>query len=232
MAAQKPAAKIAWKIAEPRLRADLTTATLTPDEIDDEDRLLELELTDLDLTDLVAEHLEISGSRLTRCRLGGSDLDKPILVDVVLDHCDLANARWSDAAVTRMRVTSSRLTGFAGPGLSLQHVTVRDSVLDFSSFRFAKFVKVEFTDCRLQNADFVSADLSGTVFRRCDLTTAEFSQAKARGAIFADCTWEGTRGIGSLSGATIANASPIDTLAVTAAMASALDITLGDPEEL
>ena len=232
MAAPKPAAKIAPKIAEPRLRADLTAATLTPDEIDDEDRLLELELTDLDLSDLVAEHLELSGSRLTRCRLGGSELDKPILVDVVLDHCDLANARWSDAAVTRMRVTSSRLTGFAGPGLSLQHVTVRDSVLDFSSFRFAKFVKVEFTDCRLQNADFVSADLSGTVFRRCDLTTAEFSQAKARGAIFADCTWEGTRGIGSLSGATIANASPIDTLAVTAAMASALDITLADPDDL
>ncbi|TDO45820.1 uncharacterized protein YjbI with pentapeptide repeats [Kribbella sp. VKM Ac-2527] len=228
MAATKPASKI----AEPRLRADLTTATLTPDEIDDEDRLLELELTDLDLSDLVAEHLELSGSRLTRCRLGGSDLDKPILVDVVLDHCDLANARWSDAAVTRMRVTSSRLTGFAGPGLSLLHVTVRDSVLDFSSFRFAKFVRVEFTDCRLQNADFVSADLSGTVFRRCDLTTAEFSQAKARGAIFADCTWEGTRGIASLSGATIANASPIDTLAVTAAMASALDITLADPDDL
>jgi len=228
MAAPKPASKI----AEPRLRADLTTATLTPDEIDDEDRLLELALTDLDLSDLVAEHLELSGSRLTRCNLGGSDLDKPILVDVVLDHCDLANARWSDAAVTRMRVTSSRLTGFAGPGLSLQHVTVRDSVLDFSSFRFAKFVKVEFTDCRLQNADFVSADLSGTVFRRCDLTTVEFSRAKARGAIFADCTWEGTRGIASLSGATIANASPIDSLAVTAAMASALDITLADPDEL
>jgi uncharacterized protein YjbI with pentapeptide repeats len=225
MAAKKP-------IAEPRLRADLTMATLTPDEIDDEDRLLELALTDLDLSDLVAEHLELSGSRLTRCGLGGSDLDKPILVDVVLDHCDLANARWSDAALTRMLVTSSRLTGFAGPGLSLQHVTIRDSVLDFSSFRFAKFVKVEFTDCRLQNADFVSADLSGTVFRRCDLTTAEFSQAKARGAIFADCTWEGARGIASLSGATIANASPIDTLAVTAAMASALDITLGDPDDL
>jgi uncharacterized protein YjbI with pentapeptide repeats len=109
---------------------------------------------------------------------------------------------------------------------------VKDSVLDFSSFRFAKFVKVEFTDCRLQSADFVSADLSGTVFRRCDLTSVEFSQANAKGAVFVDCTWDGTRGIGSLSGATIANSSPIDTLAVTVAMASALGITLGDPEDL
>lgn len=200
--------------------------------MEDEDRLTDLALTDQDLTDVEAEHVEISGSRLTRCNLGGSDLEKLIVVDLELDHCDLANARWSDASGTRVAITSSRLTGFAGPGMSLQHTTVTDSVLDFSSFRFAKFVRVEFTDCRLQNADFVSADLSGAVFRRCDLTAVEFSQATATGAVFIDCTWDGTRGIGSLSGATIANSSPIDTLAVTVAMASALGITLGDPEDL
>jgi hypothetical protein len=137
-----------------------------PDGLDDEDRLTEVALDDQDLSEVVAEHVEFSGCRLTRCNLGGSDLDKLILVDVVLEHCDLANARWSDASATRLAVSSSRLTGFAGPGMSLQHTTIRDSVLDFSSFRFAKFVKVEFTDCRLQNADFVSADVSGTVYRR------------------------------------------------------------------
>lgn len=199
--------------------------------VEDEDRLTDLELTDQDLSEIAAEHVEISGSRLTRCNLGGSDLAKLIVVDLELDHCDLANARWSDASGTRVAITSSRLTGFAGPGMSLQHATVKDSVLDFSSFRFAKFVKVEFTDCRLQSADFVSADLSGTVFRRCDLTSVEFSQATTKGAVFVDCTWDGARGISSLSGATIANSSPIDTLAVTVAMASALGITLGDPED-
>ncbi|ONI71667.1 hypothetical protein BWI15_16045 [Kribbella sp. ALI-6-A] len=223
--------KSGQKIAGPRLRTDLERATPTVDEIDDEDRLLDLALDDVDLRDLEAEHLELSGCRLTRCDLGGSELEKAILVDLVLDHCDLANARWSDASATRVQVTSSRLTGFAGPGLSLQHTTVRDSVLDFSSFRFAKFVKAEFTDCRLQSADFVSADLSGTVFRHCDLTGAEFSQVKANGAVFVDCTWDGTRGIASLGGATIANSSPIDALAVTLAMAAALGITLGDPDD-
>jgi len=220
------------RIAPPRLRAQLDSVSLTPEEIDDEERLTDLALDDVNLSDLVAEHVEVSGCRLTRCNLGGSELEKAILVDLVLDHCDLANARWSDASATRFAVTSSRLTGFAGPGMSFQHATFQDSVLDFGSFRFAKFVKAEFTDCRLQNADFVSADLTGTVFRRCDLTAVEFSQVKASGAVFVDCTWEGTRGIGSLGGATIANSSPIDTLAVTLAMASALDITLGDPDEL
>jgi uncharacterized protein YjbI with pentapeptide repeats len=227
MASRKPAARI----AAPRLRAQLDDASVGADGLDDEDRLTEVALDDQDLSEVVAEHVEFSGCRLTRCTLGGSDLDKLILVDVVLDHCDLANARWSDASATRLAISSSRLTGFAGPGMSLQHTTILDSVLDFSSFRFAKFVKVEVTDCRLQNADFVSADLSGTIFRRCDLTAAEFSQVRARGAVFVDCTWDGTRGIGSLAGATIANASPIDSLAVAAAMASALDITLGTPDD-
>jgi uncharacterized protein YjbI with pentapeptide repeats len=228
MASRKPAAV---RIAAPRLRAQLDDASVSADGLDDEDRLTEVALDDQDLSEVVAEHVEFSGCRLTRCNLGGSDLDKLILVDVVLDHCDLANARWSDASATRLAISSSRLTGFAGPGMSLQHTTIRDSVLDFSSFRFAKFVKVEFTDCRLQNADFVSADVSGTVFRRCDLTAVEFSQVRASGAVFVDCTWDGTRGIGSLAGATIANSSPIDSLAVAAAMASALDIKLADPED-
>lgn len=221
----------AAKIATPRLRTQLDEKTLTADEIDDEDRITDLALTDQDLGGLFAEHVELSGCRLTRVNLGGSELDKLILVDLELDHCDLANARWADASGTRLAISSSRLTGLAGPGLNLQHVTLRDSVLDFSSFRFAKFVKVEFTDCRLQGADFVSADLSGTVFRRCDLTGVEFSQATTTGAVFVDCTWDGTRGIGSLAGATIANTSPIDTLAVTVAMAQALGITLGDPAD-
>jgi uncharacterized protein YjbI with pentapeptide repeats len=226
-----PSRKPAARIAVPRLRAQLDAASVGPDGLDDEDRLTEVALDDQDLSEVVAEHVEFSGCRLTRCNLGGSDLDKPILVDVVLEHCDLANARWSDASATRLAVSSSRLTGFAGPGMSLQHTTIRDSVLDFSSFRFAKFVKVEFTDCRLQNADFVSADVSGTVFRRCDLTAVEFSQVRASGAVFVDCTWDGTRGIGSLAGATIANSSPIDSLAVAAAMASALDIKLAHPDD-
>lgn len=194
--------------------------------------MLDRSLEDVDLSDLEAEHVELSGCRLTRCKLAGSDLDKLILVDTELTQCDVANARWSDAAVTRVAITSSRLTGFAGPGMSLQHVTIRDSVLDFGSFRFAKFVKVEFADCRLQNADFVSADLSGTVFRGCDFTGAEFSQVKATGAVFVDCTWDTARGLTSLTGATVAASSPIDTLTFTSAVTTATGITLAHPDDL
>jgi uncharacterized protein YjbI with pentapeptide repeats len=186
----------------------------------------------VDLSDLEAEHVEVSGCRLTRCKLAGSDLDKLILVDTELAQCDVANARWSDAALTRIAITGSRMIGFAGPGANFQHVTVRDTVLDFASFRFAKFHKVELTDCRLQNADFVSADLTGAVFKGCDLSGVEFSQVKATKAVFVDCTWEGAKGLASLAGATVAASSPIDTLAFTSAVTVAAGITLAHPDDL
>lgn len=217
-------------IAAPRLRADL--ASSLPDEIEDEERLLDLGLDDVDLSDLEAEHLEISGCRFTRSKLAGSDLEKLILVDTELAQCDLANSRWSDAALTRVAITGSRMIGFAGPGANLQHVTVQDTVLDFASFRFAKFFKVELTDCRLQSADFVSADLTSAVFRRCDLSGVEFSQVKAAKAVFVDCTWDGAKGLASLSGATVAASSPIDTLAFTSAVTVAAGITLAHPDDL
>ena len=225
-----PATVIGVKIAVPRLRSNLDAAELT--ELDDEERLLDLALEDVDLSDQEAEHVELSGCRLTRCKLAGSDLEKLILVDTELAQCDIANARWSDAALTRVAVTASRMIGFAGPGASLQHVTIRDSVLDFASFRFSRFQKVELTDCRLQNADFVSADLTGAVFRNCDLSGVEFSQVKAAKAVFVDCTWEGAKGLASLAGATVAAASPIDTLAFTSAVTAASGITLAHPDEL
>ncbi|MFI5730866.1 pentapeptide repeat-containing protein [Kribbella sp. NPDC051587] len=221
---------VSRKIAVPRLRAQLDS--VLPEEIEDETRLLDLALGEVDLSDLEAEHLEISGCRLTRSKLAGSDLEKLILVDTELLNCDVANARWSDAAVTRVAIVSSRMTGFAGPGISLQHTTVQDSLLDYASFRFAKFQKVEFADCRLQNADFVSADLSGAVLRRCDLSGAEFSQVKAAGALFVDCTWDGTKGLSALTGATVAASSPIDTLTFATAVTQAAGIKLTHPDEL
>lgn len=227
-----PSRKSAATIAAPRLRAQLDPASPSPDDIDDEERLLDLALEDVDLSDLEAEHLEISGCRLTRCKLAGSDLDKLILVDTELAQCDLANARWSDAALTRVAVTASRMIGFAASGASFQHATIRDTVLDFGAFRFAKFLKVEFADCRLQNADFVSADLTGAIFRRCDLSGVEFSQVKAAKAVFVDCTWDGAKGLSSLAGATVAASSPIDTLAFTSAVTVATGITLAHPDDL
>ncbi|MFC0627833.1 pentapeptide repeat-containing protein [Kribbella deserti] len=219
------------KLAAPRLRDELKAVSMTADDLGDEAFLEDLWLTELDLGSAYARLVDVTGCRWNQCRLAGSELEKLTISDTVFDHCDLANARWADSSAVRTEFISCRLTGMSAPTFSLQHVTVRDSILEMSSFRFAKFSRVEFIDCRLTNADFVSADLTGTVFRGCDLSGAEFSNATAAKALFVECRWEGARGIGSLGGATIANTSPTDHLAVAAAMASALQITLAHPDD-
>ena len=58
------------------------------------------------------------------------------------------------------------------------------------------------------------------------------AHVRAAKAVFVDCTWEGVRGIANLTGAVVANASPLDMLTFTAGMAGALGITLADPDDL
>lgn len=215
----------------PRLEADLTKAELPRDDLVDDALLSELAFVDTGFGGRSARLVDVEGCRLTGCTFAASRLDKLTVSDSILERCDVANVELTRGALTRVELTACRLTGLAAPDAAWRHVLVRDCLADLSSFRFASFVQVEFVDCRLQGADFVGADLTGTVFRRCDLTRAELSQAKATQAAFIDCTWDGIRGISSLGGATIVHSSPIDALTFTGAMAQALHITLGDPDD-
>lgn len=217
--------------ARPRLGADLAAAEFPRDDLTDDAQLTRLTFTDADLAGRTARLVDIDECRFSGCRFTDSHVDKLTGSDSVFERCDLANAELAHNALSRVEVTSSRLTGLAVPAAVWRHVLVRDCLADLSSFRFAAFTRVEFVDCRLRNADFVGADINGTIFRGCDLTKAEFSQVKAKGAVFIDCTWDGIRGVSSLAGATIANRSPVDALAFTDALAGSLGVRIGDPED-
>lgn len=215
----------------PRLSGHLAQAQFPRDDLLDDALLSELSVVDADFAGRTAHLVDVEGCRLTGSKLASSRLDKLTVSDSVLDRCDLANVELSHGAMSRVEMTACRLTGLAASGAVWRQVLVKDCLADMSSFRFAAFTRVEFADCRLQGADFVGADLSDTLFRRCDLTRVELSQVKAVGTAFIDCTWDGIGGVTSLSGATIAHSSPTDALTFTAAMATALRITLGDPDD-
>lgn len=225
---RKPAGK---PLVRPRLPAERVAADVGRDDLTDEAVLSSLEVGDVDWRERAARLIDVEGCRLTGTALTGSRLERLTISDSQLHRCDLANVELSQGAMTRVEITSSRLTGLAAPGAVWRHVRVADCLADLSAFRFVSFTRVEFVDCRMQGADFVGADLTGTVFRRCDLSRAELSQVKAPRAAFIDCTWDGIRGVTSLTGCTIVNRSPVDTLHFTAAMASALGVTLGDTDD-
>lgn len=217
--------------ARPRLGADGIAAEFPRHDLADDAQLTSITFDDADFAQRTARLIDIEECRLTGCRLTGSRLEKLTVSDSAWERCDLANVELSHNSMSRVEITSSRLTGLSAPTAVWRHVLVQDCLADLSSFRFASFMRVEFVDCRLQSADFVGADLTGTVFRGCDLTRAEFSQVKAKGAVFLDCTWDGIRGIASLAGATVANRSPIDALTFTDSLARSLGITIADTDE-
>ncbi len=215
----------------PRLPAAMRTATLPRDDLADECLLTALRFEGLDLSSRTAGLVDIEGCRFEDASLAGGRFDKLTVIDSAFERCDLANLSLGRSSLSRVELTGCRATGLALGGVLLRHVTMRDCLADLSVFRFATLTRVEMVDCRLQGADFVSADLSSAVFRRCDLTRAELSQARARGAVFVDCTWDGVRGVSSLAGATIVHGSPVDTHAFMVATASSLGIRLGDPAD-
>jgi len=214
-----------------RLPGVLRQAALPDDDLVDEAVLAELRYDALDLSARRARLVDVEGCRFGDASLAAANLDKVTVRDTVFDRCDLANLTLAHSSLTRTEVVGSRATGLVLSGATLRQVLFRDCLADFSVWRFAAFARVDLVDCRLQGADFVSADLSGAVFRRCDLTRAELSQVRARGATFVDCTWDGVRGVSSLAGATIVHGSPLDAHAFMVATAGSLGIRLGDPAD-
>lgn len=216
----------------PRLAVVGRAGSLPNDDLVDDALLRGVDWTGADLLDRTARLVDIEECRLTSCGMAGSRIEKLSISDSVLNRCDLANVVLRDASLNRVEFDGCRLTGAALAAATLRHVAFIGCVADLSSFRFAASLAVEFLDCRLQRADFGSTDLRGAWFERCDLTGADFSNVSASKAVFVDCTWDGVRGIAQLSGATVANSSPIDLLAFTAGMAGALGITLADPADV
>ena len=226
-----PRSKPVRRIA-PRLSHPGRAGVLPDDDLVDDALLQEVDWHDADLTERTARLVDLECCRLNGCRLTGSDIDKLTVSDSTLVRCDLANVSLHEAALNRVLFEGCRLTGATWSAAALRHVGFVDCVADLTSFRFASSLAVEFVDCRLTRADFGSTDLRGARFERCDLSGADFSHVRAAKAVFVDCTWEGVRGIANLTGAVVANASPLDMLTFTAGMAGALGITLADPDDL
>ncbi len=216
----------------PRRAVHLDDLSLPRDGFGDDALLRELRGADLDLAVAEARLVDVEACVFTTCALAGSRIAKLSVSDTVLERCDLANVDVTEAAFSRVEVIGSRLTGARFGSASLRHVLFADCVADISSFRFATGLALEFVDCGLQGADFSSADLRGATFRGCDLTGVDFSLAQAGGALFVNCTWGENVGVTSLVGATVADASPVDTLAFTTALATGLGVALADPADL
>lgn len=123
------------------------------------------------------------------------------LLDIAVEDADWANERIPRFSARRTELTRVRFTGAQLSEGSILDVTFAECRADLAVFRFAKFERVVFRDCRLEESDFYGAELVDVLFERCDLRLAVLSVAKCERVELRGCKLEGVQGVGTLRGA-------------------------------
>jgi uncharacterized protein YjbI with pentapeptide repeats len=183
----------------PELPDDLPKAT--PDSLEHDATLAELELCDASLTDENARGVTFQSARMKRVDLSGSRLEHLRVTEAVLSACNLANVHARGAHLMTVLIQDSRLTGMALPQGELMDVTFKDCRIDLASFGSCRLERVSFEDCMLAQTDFLDAQLNGVRFDGCDLTTADIRGARLKRCELRGSDLTGLQGVESLRGA-------------------------------
>jgi uncharacterized protein YjbI with pentapeptide repeats len=174
---------------------------------------------DDDTEDLEIHDLRIVGASA----LDAVTLERPEVVGVVLDGCDVAGMLGRAGRVNGLAIRGSRLRAVSWVNGIVQD-TVFDTVTGTDvSFRFSTLRRVLFRDCALPGLDLTDVTLETARFERCDLQRAVFDGARMKAVRFVGCDLAGCTGAGALNGASV---HPDDLLSLGPSLATALGLTV------
>ncbi|HSY16259.1 MAG TPA: pentapeptide repeat-containing protein [Jatrophihabitantaceae bacterium] len=159
------------------------------------------------LDDPSIDELEIEASLLDSVRIIGGRLAKLSLTDCELVDCDWSGVDLADARWDRTHARRCRLAGCAFPGSVWAEVSLSECAASRMSLRFSTLRSVSFTDCDLSLLDLVSARLQNVTFTRCTFAGALFADLQLRNVRFTECDLSGARGVASLRGVTVDDAT-------------------------
>jgi uncharacterized protein YjbI with pentapeptide repeats len=150
-------------------------------------------------------------------------LDRPEVVNVVLEGCDLTGVLGRSGRANRVEVRDSRLRAVTWVDGIVQDVVFDTVTAADLSFRFSTLRRVVFRDCTLPGLDLTDVTFDNVRFERCDLSRAVFDRAKVKALRLEGCQLVGLTGADSLSGASV---HPDDLLELGPSLATALGITV------
>jgi uncharacterized protein YjbI with pentapeptide repeats len=189
----RPRLKSAPKPQAPILPPNLERTEIPDGKVESGSLYTGLILTDWRAAQRGAESVTIDTVIMRQASLSGTRWTKLHLTDAQLEKCDLSNAVWSIATLSRVTIDDSRLTGFRLNETHVRDVRFTGCKADMAQFRFSKFKAASFENCDLRDADFQGADLRDVVFRNCDLTGTQFAGARLAGADLRGSTIEGLK---------------------------------------
>lgn len=195
----------------PQLPTQLAPRWIDEGEIGDHFVVAEALVDSLDAHSCEAEDVSFDRAVLKRVDLGESQLRLLQLLDVRLEGCDLASARWEKAHIQRAELLSCRLVGFSLLDAQCDNMLIQRCNAEAGRFWNTSFRASRFEHCSLKAASFENSDLSGVLFHKCDLREADLRRAKLKGADIRGCQIDGAQiGVSELKGLIVSPAQAVE----------------------
>ncbi len=176
-----------------------------------------------------AKKVTVERAILRDLDLTATRLDTLRLRDVRLVNCDLANAVWREAALTRVEIVGCRVTGLDLTEASADDLLVRECSGTLACFRFATIKRALFERCGLSEVDFQDATLTDTRLQGCDLAGAVWFGATLAGVDLRGSTLDDPRmRAGDLTGAVI---DPVQLVALARTLATLSGIVVRQTDD-
>jgi uncharacterized protein YjbI with pentapeptide repeats len=149
------------------------------------------------------------------------------VADARIDGVDFSNQRLLGSSLRRVELHLCRLTGADLAEATWTDVAVSDCRLDLAGMRHATLERVVFRDCNLDEIELGGARLKDVLFERCRLRAAMLVGATGERLELAGCDLEGLDGVEVLRGARMRWGDVIENAAL---FARAVGIELVDDE--
>jgi uncharacterized protein YjbI with pentapeptide repeats len=174
---------------------ELTIADLLDDPL-----IVDAEVTGAQLAVADATGFEITQSRLSAVDLSDSTLPRLQISDATFTDCNLANARTREFSARRSAFVRGKLTGMHAIDGTLSDVEFSNVRLDLAQFTRVTLTRVVFQSCVLREVDFSNVTFDQARFIDCDLSRATFERMRVTNSELRGCTLTGLRGLAQLKG--------------------------------
>jgi uncharacterized protein YjbI with pentapeptide repeats len=152
---------------------------------------------------LILDDGDAANQWLSGVRVLELDLDRPQLVDLRFDECDLSGIVATGFGMRRVAMKGTRLRGVSLAKGQYDDGLLEDCTTDEFSMRFSRLRNVTFRDCDLTGADFYQATFEHVTFKDCRLRSARFHAATIKCLRITGCDLSGLAGALDLKGAVI-----------------------------
>jgi uncharacterized protein YjbI with pentapeptide repeats len=140
------------------------------------------------------------------------DLDRPEILDVRLEDCDVSAVVATGFIARRMELRGTRLRGVTMVKGQYDDGIIMGCTTSELSFRFSRLRRVVFRNCDLSGIDFYNTTFDHVTIDNCDLQRANFDAALVKCLAITGCDLAGLNGVSGLKGAQL-DASDLPNLA-------------------